>query len=205
MKPVLPLLVNSLVSSSTGEAKQHTPPLSVWTASVAGVFLHSSHKQPKVWSYGGKPHLHPNPLGQEPWSLGEVGRGQDRLPLDRCNYDPTETGRMDPPSSQACGGLFPHQGRSLDQLGVRSQGKSGISRGLQETIRKTQSPWHSLQGWAHRYGFCFRCKSCMDLLQALGMPQPDFLLCSTFLPSTVRLWQYQESPETILNVTGTCW
>lgn len=100
---------------------------------------------------------------------------------------------MDPPSSKACGGLFPDKGRSLDQLGVRSQGKSGISRGLQEAIRKTQSPWHSLQGWTHTHGFCFRCKSCVDLLRAHGVPQPDFFLCSTFLPSTMRLWQYQVS------------
>lgn len=69
---------------------------------------------------------------------------------------------MDPPSGQARSGLLPDQGRPLDQLGVRSQGESGISRGLQEAIRKTKSPWHSLQGWAHRYGFCFACKSCVE-------------------------------------------
>lgn len=46
---------------------------------------------------------------------------------------------MDPPFGQARRGLFPDQGRPLDQLGVRSQGESDISRGLQEAIRKTVS------------------------------------------------------------------
>lgn len=157
-----PLLVNTVAPSSTGEAEQHSSPFPVWTASLAGVFLHSSHKQPEVWSHGGEPHLHSDSLGQEPWSLGKMGRGQDRFPLDRCNHDPTETGRVDPPFGQACCGLFPDQGRPLDQLGVRSQGESDISRGLQEAIRKTKSPWHLLQGWAHRYGFCLACRSCME-------------------------------------------
>lgn len=47
-KASLPLLVNTHVPFSTGEAEQHAPPLSVWTASVAGVFLHSGHEQPEV-------------------------------------------------------------------------------------------------------------------------------------------------------------
>lgn len=43
-----PLLVNAFVPSSAGEAEQHSSPLSVRTASMEGIFLHSSHKQPKV-------------------------------------------------------------------------------------------------------------------------------------------------------------
>lgn len=65
----------------------------------------------------------PDPLGPEPRGAGQVGRGTDRLSLDRRYYDPAKAGGLDPSFGAACCGLLPHQGRSLDPLGGRHEGK----------------------------------------------------------------------------------
>lgn len=65
-----------------------------------------------------------NTLGPKPGSTGQVGRGTNRLSMDRRYNDSAETGGLDPSFGPARCGLFPHKGRPLDQLGRRHESKN---------------------------------------------------------------------------------
>lgn len=49
--------------------------------------------------------------------------GSDWLSLHRCHHDSAEAGGLDPSPGQARGGLLPHPGRPVDQLGGRDEGE----------------------------------------------------------------------------------
>lgn len=70
----------------------------------------------------------PDPLGPKPRGAGQVGGGPDRLPMDRCYYDPAEAGGLDPSFGSTRCGLFSHQGRPLDQLGRRHEGGNKVQK-----------------------------------------------------------------------------
>lgn len=69
-----------------------------------------------------------DPMGPKPRGAGQVGRGTDRLSLDRRHYDPAEAGGLDPSFGEARCGLLPHQGGPLGQLGGRHEGKTRENR-----------------------------------------------------------------------------
>lgn len=69
-----------------------------------------------------------DPMGPEPRGTGQVGRGSDWLSLDRRHNDSAQTGGLDPPPGPARRGLFPHQGRPVDQLGERHEGTLVLSK-----------------------------------------------------------------------------
>lgn len=117
-------LVTFVCSVLSGEEEQHPTSFLVRPAVVEGILLYNRCQQPLLWQDGGKPCVCPDPLGSKPRGIGQVGRGTDRVPLDRRHYDPAETGRLDPPFGEACCGMFPDQGRPLDQLGRRHEGKN---------------------------------------------------------------------------------
>lgn len=63
-----------------------------------------------------------DPMGSQPRGTGQVGRGQDRIPLDRRHHDPAEAGGVDSPPGTPCRCLLPYTWRFVDQLGRGHEG-----------------------------------------------------------------------------------
>lgn len=63
-----------------------------------------------------------DPMGPQPRGTGQVGRGQDRLPLDRRHHDTAEAGGVDPPPGAPRRGLLPNTWRLVGQLGGGHEG-----------------------------------------------------------------------------------
>lgn len=120
--------LNQLSIIPSGQEEPHTTTVLIRPAAVERVLLYNCHQQPLLWQDGWQPHLCPDTLGPKPRGTGQVGRRTNGLSLDRCYYDPAETGGVDPSFGKARCCLFPHQGRPLDQLGRRHEGKNGEKR-----------------------------------------------------------------------------
>lgn len=107
-----------------GQEEQHPTVVFVWPVVMEGIFLYNCNQQSLLWQDGWQPRVCPNSLGPKPWGPSQVGRGKDRLSVDRRHHDPAQTGGLDSSFSSACCGLLPDQGRPLDQLGGRYEGKT---------------------------------------------------------------------------------
>ena len=65
------------------DQKRRRPPfILVRPTVVARILLHGGHQEPQLRPHVRQPHLHPDPLGQEPRSPGQVGQWADGISMD---------------------------------------------------------------------------------------------------------------------------
>lgn len=185
MKPVLLVLVNICVPSAQVK-RNSTPPLSLYGQLLWREFFYTAAtNNPKFDRMEGNPICIQIPWDRNPEALAKWAEGKTGFPwIDAIMTQLRQEGWIHHLARHAVACFLTRGDLWISwESGVRVS--PGIFRYLQEAIRKTKSPWHLLQGWAHRYGFCFVCKSAWKrgfASRLLASQRPDF-----FLPSTMRL------------------
>lgn len=143
--------------------RNSTPPLSLYGQLLWREFFYTAAtNNPKFDRMEGNPICIQIPWDRNPEALAKWAEGKTGFPwIDAIMTQLRQEGWIHHLARHAVACFLTRGDLWISwESGVRVS--PGIFRYLQEAIRKTKSPWHLLQGWAHRYGFCFTCKRCME-------------------------------------------